>query len=83
MKLVDIKSIIKPKKTQFSLKHIRDKKLRKKARNVKAKYRRKHMHLKCVRCGKIYDIHVNNKSIYSKEIISKWICLFCQHRMKK
>lgn len=46
-------------------------------------YERRHfIYLTCNKCKKEYKIRVNDKSIYTEEIIKNWICIFCRHKRR-
>ena len=36
------------------------------------------VHIKCIRCKKIIDVHVNDKSIYTEKVRKNYVCLLCR-----
>ena len=36
--------------------------------------------LVCIKCGRVIRVRVSNKSDYSEERVSRWVCLLCRER---
>jgi len=41
------------------------------------------INLICKNCKREFKIRTNDKSIYTKEVISKWLCLVCSCKLKR
>ena len=42
-------------------------------------YEKRHfVKMVCIKCKREYKIRVNNKSIYTKEMINNYICILCR-----
>jgi len=71
------------KKYKSKAKFLRNsKELRKRTKKIMKNLKRprkQFMKLTCNRCKRTYKIRVNDKKIYTKEIIKNYICLLCKH----
>ena len=68
-------------------KKLYDKKYKRKLQKTmgrrKSKKNRNYVLLHCKKCGEKRYIKVNDKSIYTEEIMNNWICLLCRPIRRK